>query len=173
MIRKPTMELAGAKVNIVSRYFTPLAVLIIANGIILTSPPSPLWQIASGLLAFSYLFNHFSTRWVERDPQKRGFRILVRVYTNLAVNAAIVYLIGEYWTPVWLLLLLSPIATAIYGSLKQTLISALLGTLILMLIAALRPGMNPLLFAEQANYGMYIILLSLGIFKLVRPTEVE
>jgi len=173
MKKKPTLEISGTKVNIVSRYFTPLALLIIANGIILTEPPSPLWQISSVLLGFSIVFNSLSTRWVERDPETRGFRVLLRVYINLGVNAAIVYLLGEHWTPVWLLLLLSPIATAIYGSFKQTIISAFIGAGILMVMAALRPDMTPLLWAEQANYGLYIILLSLGIFKLVRPEDAE
>ncbi len=158
------IEVDSKKANLVGKYFTPLAVLIVANGVILTRPPSPVYEVSIGLLVFSIFFNLLSKKWI--DGAKGGWQLNVRIVVNLAVNVALVYLLGVYWKPIWLLLLLTPIATAIYGSQNKTIAYSVFSTVVLVVLASQQPEVSPIEWAEQVTYGLFIILMSVAIFQL-------
>ncbi len=158
------LRVESQKTNLVGKYFTPLAVLIVANGVILTRPPSPINEICLGLLVFSIFLNLVSKDWIDRA--EGGWQLNIRIVVNLGVNISLVYLLGPYWKPIWLLLLLTPIATAIYGSQNKTIVYSLFSTAVLVFFATRQSGITPIQWAEQVTYGLFIILLSVAIYQL-------
>ena len=154
----------------VSRYATPLAVMLVTMGLIICQPASPVKELTIGLLAFSIVFNLAAVPFIARakDPH---FWIHIRVYVNLAVNVLIVYYLGGYWKPSWFLLALTPLATAIYDSRRMTLLSALGVGALLLLIEATRKLSSPIEWCEQAANVLFILLVSLLINELVASTR--
>jgi len=164
-----SMELTMAQM--VNRYFTPLAVLLVAMGIVLSQPMSPTREICIGLLVFSLAFNFGSVGWIRGNPKKREFRLKLRVVLNIAVNTLLVFFLGGYWHPMWLLMLLSPVATAMYGSRRRTLGAALLVSAILLVIHATRGMNSPLEWGVQSIQVIFIILVSLLVHDLAQVAK--
>ncbi len=150
---------------LVSTYATPLAVLLVAMGVLLSQPRSPVWEISIGLLLFGIVFNSWSISRLKAGRAGGGL-IQARLYMNLAVNTVIVYFLGGYWTPVWLLLALTPFATAIYGTKRRTLAMSLGVSCLLLGIFAVRGFKSPLDWGIQVSQAVFIILSSLLINEL-------
>lgn len=157
---------------LVGRYATPLAVLLLGLGIAASQPAGSVRAIAVGLLAFGITFNLAAVRWIRRAQDPSGF-IHSRVAVNLAANALIVYFLGGHWKPIWLLLALAPVATAVYDSRARTLVSALGASALLLGIQATRPFSSPLDWSEQMANSLFIVLLSLLINKLSASVRAE
>ena len=156
------------KTHLVNQYFTPLAVLLVVNGVILTRPPSPVREITIGLLAFSILFNFLSNRSLDRAVGAGAGKLNLRVWVNFAVSALQVYLLGKAWDPIWLLLILTPVACAIYGARAKTLLFSFLSIAVILLIHGLRGPSSPVEWAAQLAHGAFIVLLSLALLELTR-----
>src|SRR5262249_43145441 len=89
-----------------------------------------------------------------------------RLYTNLAVNCVLVYLLGGYWTPIWLLFVLTPAATAVYGSRKRTWWTSGVVSALLLGSHALR-GLNaPVDWGGVWVEALFIVFLSLFLNEL-------
>lgn len=157
--------------QLVSRYCTPIAIILVALGILLTSPVYPTREIVIGLLIVSALFNSISVQWIKQKPAERHVRLKARVVINVMMNVLLVYFLGAYWTPVWILLLLTPVATGMYGTRTRTLQASVVATIILLGIHATRGQNSPLYWGEQICYGVVIILLSLMVNDLARAAK--
>ena len=48
----------------------------------------------------------------------------IRITTNFVANVFLVYLLGTFWGPMWLLFVLTPVATALYASWQKTFVAA-------------------------------------------------
>ncbi|MCX5794301.1 MAG: hypothetical protein NTY77_02240 [Elusimicrobia bacterium] len=161
-----------SRTHLVNRYFTPLGVLLVANGIILAELPLRLKAVSSVLMVFSILFNSLSIGWIDHGDAA-GRRLRVRVWVNFAVSVLQVYIFGPAWPPAWLLLILTPIASAIYGSRGNTILFSFLASAAILVVHALRGPSGPIGWAVQVNCGAFIILLSLGLYALSRIVRAE
>ncbi|MFA6319108.1 MAG: prepilin-type N-terminal cleavage/methylation domain-containing protein [Elusimicrobiota bacterium] len=157
---------------LVSRYATPLAVLLVALGVAISQPVSPVKELSIGLLVFGLVFNYAALPFISKmkDP---SCCVHIRVFVNLAANALIVYLLGGYWKPAWLLLALTPLATAVYDSWNKTLASSLVVGALLLLIEATRKLSSPLEWAETAANALFIVLVSLLVNELAHHSRSE
>lgn len=151
---------------LVNRYATPLAVLLVSLGIIFSSPRSPLREIAVGLLFFSVVFNFLTVKLIGRG----GLPGLLetRLAVNLGVNIVLVYILGEGWAPIWLLLPLTPMAVAVYGSQRATLAASFAVSAVLLIIRAAHGPVTPVDWGQTAAYGAFTILMSLLVNELAR-----
>lgn len=150
---------------LVGRYTIPLAVLLVSLGVILAQPQGWVREWVIGLLIFGVVFNMGFQRIIGR-PGPAGWAITLRLGVNIFVNTVTVYLLGSYWPQIWLLLALTPIATAVYGTRARTLAASAGIGVILLGIQALRPANSPISWGQQAAQCAFIVLMSLLINEL-------
>ena len=162
-----------SRTHLVNRYFTPLAVLLVANGIILAELPLMSRAVSAGLLVFSILFNSMSIGWIDRGDAAQGGRLRLRIYVNFAVSVLQVYILGQAWPPAWLLLMLTPVASAIYGARNNTFLFSFLAFAAILVLHALRGPSGPIAWAMQVNCGAFIILMSLALYELSQIIRTE
>lgn len=155
---------------LVSRYATPFAVLLVLLGLFLASPSrtTQLWSMA--LMVFGFGFNLFAVWAIKRNPRTAGALKTARMLVNLGVNLLLVYLLGPFWPPMWLLLALTPIATAIYEGPKQTLLASLGASAAILGIQLLHGGTSPLQWGQVAAYAAFIVLMCLLINELTQAS---
>jgi hypothetical protein len=95
----------------------------------------------------------------------------MRLYTNLAINCVLVYLLGGYWTPIWLLFVLTPAATAVYGSRRKTLATACGVSALLLFSHGLRKFNAPVDWGGAWVEALFILFLSLFLNELSELTR--
>lgn len=165
-------ENISKRAALVSRYATPLAVLLVTLGVVISQPVSPVKELSIGLLLFGLVFNYAAVPVLAR-MKDASCCVHVRLFINLGVNALIVYFLGGYWKPAWLLLALTPLATAVYDSWNKTLLTSLGVGALLLLIQATRKLGSPLEWAEQGANVLFIVLVSLLVNELAHHSRSE
>jgi uncharacterized membrane protein len=122
------------------------------------------------LLAFSIFFNVIAVAAIQKLVETSSALKKMRMLINLAVNVLLVYLLGPFWPPMWLLLALTPIATAIYEGPAQTLLSSAGIAALIVGIHILRGGGSPHEWGQVLSYAAFIILMSLLINELTQAS---
>lgn len=155
--------------KLVGRYANPLAIFLVAIGVVLSQPISPVREISIGLLAFSILFNTLFLEWLKRRESVRSWVLESRLWLNLLVNGILVYYLGGYFPQIWLLFVLSPVAMAIYGSKGRTFLVAGVTSAALLAIHATR-GLNaPVDWGREIAKVAFIIIVSMMVNSLTQP----
>jgi hypothetical protein len=147
------------RVALANIYTFPLTVILLAMGLALSQPVGLVRNTSLGLIFFYIAFNLVAVRMIAGGAG-HTFR-LVKLYTNLAVNSAVVFILGQHWEPMWLILVLAPVSAAIYGTRRQALVSAAQASVILLAIQALRGGSSALDWGEQAAQVLFVLILTL------------
>lgn len=150
------------KAALVSRYATPLAVLLVALALICAQPQGIVRQISLIVLAISIVFNIGAIVFFSRRETTSAV-IKFRMFVNVAMNAILVYFLGSFFNPIWLLLALTPVATAIYGTRRQTIFSAAGISILLLAIQFTRTHNSALDWGQLAAEIAFVVLLSLMI----------
>jgi hypothetical protein len=160
------------KLALVGRYATPMAAVLIGVGLIFAPlDPIPRW-IGAALLAFSFLLNLFFVPLVSRLSERTRDRLAKsRATVNLWINVVLIYLLGRVWSPIWLLLVLSSVATAIYGTRERTLVTASFLSGLVVLINVLHQSFTPLDWALVFVKVIFIYLSGLMINDLAHPRK--
>jgi hypothetical protein len=153
-------------VLIVNRYFTPFAILLVGFGLALSQPHAWVMWSSIGLVAFTSALNIGTASLVRaRGGVSPGLAAL-RLYTNLGVNCILVYLLGGYWTPIWLLFVLTPAATALYGSRERTVWTSI-GVAVLLLVShAFRRLNAPVDWGVATVEALFMVFLALFLNEL-------
>ena len=155
-------------VLLVNKYATPLAVILVGLGLVFSQPVGTVKAVSAGLLVFGILFNLLAVPAIARFGGEMPWLPKTRMLVNIVVNVVLVYYLGAYWPSIWMLLALTPIATAIYAGRGKTLFMACSVSLALAGIQVLR-GANsgPSDWGELLGRIAFIVLLSLMINELV------
>jgi hypothetical protein len=153
-------------VMMVNKYATPLAILLVGLGLVFTQPVGAVKAVSAGLLVFGVLFNLLAVPAIRRLGSEMPWLPRLRMLVNIGVNIILVYFLGGYWTPIWMLLALTPIATAIYDSRRNTLLSAVAVSAALIGVQALRGTGSPAEWGELIGQVAFILLVSLLINEL-------
>lgn len=146
---------------IVGRYGTPLAVVLVVLAVVLSSPKSPIREIAVGLLFLGIVFNLAAAKWIKSFHAAPLWLLRSRVWVNFSINVCHVYLLGAYFSPIWLLLLLQAVAIGIYDSRARTWVTAILSAGAILAIQASRGHNAPVDWGIQIANSMFILLASL------------
>jgi len=157
-------------VVLVNRYATPFAIGLVTMAIVFSTNRGTLRNESIGLLLFSILFNIASVGLIRRLAETRPWLKKARMLINLAVNIALVYLLGPYWPPMWLLLALTPIATAIYEGPTQTLLASSGIAVLIVAIQLFRGGGSPHEWGQVLSYAVFIVLMSMLINELTQAS---
>jgi hypothetical protein len=159
---------AVQRVVLVNRYATPFAALLVLLAIFLPSPVRHVKYISLLLVSFSVLFNQITIAYIKSRPDIMPRLKNLRMYTNLGVNVVLVYHLGPYWPPIWLLLALTPIATAIYASPKQSLITSLMIASLIMATRVLQGGNSLVAWGQTLTCAAFVVFLSLLLNELAQ-----
>ncbi|MBL8023520.1 MAG: hypothetical protein JNK54_04455 [Elusimicrobia bacterium] len=149
-------------VTLVGYFATPFALFL--GGLAVAFSETDSWgkSFSLGLLGFAAFFNVVFPRFLrQQDVVKKSWNVKFRLYMNLIVNSVVIFLLGDKFQPLWLLLALTPFATAIYGNQRRTLTNAITASVILFLIQALRSGGTSADWAVVSVEVAFIVLISL------------
>lgn len=169
----PDMEAAVRRTRLVTRYAMPFAIFLVALATFLPTPIRFARNLSLGLLAFSVAFNLITVAMIGRRPELIPRLRGLRTYTNLAVNVVLVYQLGPYWPPIWLLLALTPIATAIYASPRQSLTTSLLIAAVIMGIHLVHGGSSLVDWGQTLTRAAFVIFLSLLLNDMARDAGIN
>jgi len=153
---------------LVSKYSTPLAVWLVCVGMYLYRRPTKVYLLSAFLLTvgavLNMLYPYLVIRLGEVKPRMANARLII----NLCINAVFVYYWGDVWPPIWLLFVLTPVATAIYGSRTKTIAVSASVAALLVIIQFTRSSQGLSEWAKQITYAHFIVVLSLIINELAR-----
>lgn len=158
--------------GLTTRYGTPLAVILVALGLLFSNPAPGVARLSIGLLALSLAFNLALAKWVRTYLGDASGWIRFRLFLNIALNLAQVYLLSPVWPPIWLMLTLTPLATAIYEDRASTLASSCSISLLLLAINLMRGINSTMEWGMQLAYAAFIILMSLMVNVLSASSRV-
>ena len=158
---------------LVNQYSAPFAIFLIALGITVSQPQGIVRIVSVGLLFLGIIINMATASFLKRNTGVKPWFLEFRLCANLGINIVIVDLLGSYWPPIWLLLALTPLATAIYSTRARTLRVAIGVSLLLLAIQATRPVHSPMEWGQQIAYAAFILLLSPMINDLARLAKLS
>jgi len=118
--------------HILNYYFTPFAVILILFAIFFSQPEASVTYTSFAILAAAFVANY----WLGKNTYRflrwsRHIRALT-VWINIAVSAALFYLLAANWSPMWLLFLTAPAASAMYMKKWQVFIVAFTSALLML-----------------------------------------
>lgn len=158
------------RVKLVNMVTLPATFILVAMGFALSQPVGLVRAVSFGLLAFSVVLNLVTMRLVGQGTGGRVLR-LARIYLNLGVNIALVYVLGHHWPPMWLILVLPAVSTAIYGSRRRTLVSCLQASAAIVVIHFLDRHQSALVWGEAASQVVFLAALCFLINESMRTGE--
>jgi hypothetical protein len=144
-------------VSVINLYFTPLAVFLVCLSIIFSEPMGPALYVPIILLGVALINNLVTVGFSDRNK----WVIWVRQIVNIVINIFIVYLLVGFWEPIWYLFLLTPLATAVYGSRLKTFLTGIVMSSLLIGIYALRGVSGAVAWGQAGSKAVLIIVLSL------------
>lgn len=147
--------------HILNYYFTPFAVILILTAIFFSEPERGVTMASFAILAAAFAANYWLGTNIYRFMRwSRHIRALT-VWINLAVSAALFYLLASCWAPMWLLFLSAPAASAMFMKKWQVFMIALISALVMLglylfkgVAFAMSAGPEPLAFAQALSQTM-------------------
>ena len=158
-----------ASLSLLTRYGTPLAVILVGSGVAWSPIDDRSRKLCVFLLAFSLFYNLFFFRIIAPlTDQTRSLLAKTRATLNLWINVLLVLILGRTWPPIWLLLTLSGVATAVYGTRERTIVTAGFLSFLLVAINLFLRMNSPLEWGLVIMKSSFIVLTSLMINDLAR-----
>jgi hypothetical protein len=139
--------------HILNYYFTPFAVILILFAIFFSQPEKEVTYISFGLLAAAFVLNIWLNSNIYRFMRWSRHIRAVTVWLNLAVSAALFYLLAAYWSSMWLLFLTAPAASAMFMK-KWQVFGVALTSALLMISLYLYKGAASMLAMDPELTGM-------------------
>ena len=163
-------RLSEQKIRYVNNHLTPLAVVIVVPGLIVT--PLPLIAAIVGwvLITYSVLINYLTVYLMDRNARFIGS---LRVGSNYTVNIILLWLLYAEWPVVWVLLLLMSLGIAVYQHRRDSFLASLAFSMML-LVVHWNFGDNSLWgWSLAATEVIIIVLFNLFVNGLLRMEAVE
>lgn len=139
--------------HILNYYFTPFAVILIFFAVFFSQPGKEVTWISFGILGAAFALNVWLNRNVYRFLRWSRHIRAVTVWLNLLVSAALFYLLSAYWSPMWLLFLTAPAASAMFMKKGQVFGVALISALTMIALYFYR-GAVSLMAADPDIQGL-------------------
>jgi PAS domain S-box-containing protein len=162
------LPLKAEYIRIVDRFFTPFALSLVVSSLFLGFAETRVKWIAVGLVVFLGIFNEISAYIAKK---KLDWAVPVgntRIITNFVANVLLVYMLGTFWGPMWLLFVLTPVATALYASWTQTLVTAAVSSGALLAIYWSRGLEGPVGWGQASLHASFIVFISLFVNSIAR-----
>ncbi|MBI3550715.1 MAG: hypothetical protein HY078_16895 [Elusimicrobia bacterium] len=166
MIEEPKLPIEAQRAMLVTRYLTPLAIVFVVLGVVLSQPTKTYSMICLSMLVVLIAFNTLFLQWLKGRTNVSGWVMDLRRGVNLVANVAIVYLLTPYWSPIWLLLTLTPLATSIYDSKNKTLVACTVSSALFFAVAAVHGFHSPIEWSLPVAYSLFVFIVSLLVHDL-------
>ncbi len=155
-------------IRLVDRFFTPFAATMVIAAMTLGYAEPREKHIALTLVILQVAFNEASVWLASRRTDLTKFIGATRIVTNFVANIILVYLLGTFWGPMWLLFVLTPVATALYADWKKTLGTATLSGAALLGIYAARGLEGSVGWGQASLHAAFIVFISLFVNSIAR-----
>lgn len=111
--------------HLLNRFFGPFAALLVLSAVYYSDPERERVWASLALIVVALATNS----WIAKNCYRyiRWTQVLrhAQIWANFVWALALFTLLGAWWGPMWLLLLLCPVSAAVYGSRTETLLAAL------------------------------------------------
>lgn len=154
--------------QMLSRYFTPFALLLILSAVHFSEPEPGVTKIAIAILAADVFLNWWigknQYRWVGWAGRFRQ----MQVWLNFVWAMPLFYLLYPYWAPMWLLFVLAPTAAALTTSKLETVLCALCAAGAMIGIIWSRQPLEGPYLGMALSHGAFIVIFSLFVHSLAQ-----
>lgn len=154
--------------QMLSRYFTPFALLLILSAVHFSEPEPGVTKIAIAILAADVFLNWWigknQYRWVGWAGRFRQ----MQVWLNFVWAMPLFYLLYPYWAPMWLLFVLAPTAAALTTSRLETVLCALSAAGAMIAIIWSRQPLEGPYLGMALSHAAFIIIFSLFVHSLAQ-----
>jgi hypothetical protein len=155
-------------IRLVNRFFTPFALVMVVAAMELGYAEPKVYRTALALAIFLAVFNEASV-WLARKRTDWTFPIgYTRLAVNFVTNVSLVYMLGTFWGPMWLLFVLTPVATALYADWKKTLVTAVISSCALLGIYGSRGLEGAVGWGQASLHAAFIVFISLFVNSIAR-----
>jgi len=162
------LPLQAEFIRLVDRFFTPFALILTASALLLGFAENKARITSIGIVVLLGIFNEISV-WLARRHSEWAVNIgNIRLVTNFLGNICLVYLLGTFWGPMWLLFVLPPVATALYASWQKTFVTAAISAGSLLGIYASRGLEGSVGWGQASLHAAFIVFLSLFVNSIAR-----
>jgi hypothetical protein len=163
--------LRSKSVKTINLYFTPFAVLLILSAAYLSYPGKERVIAATLLVILTTLLNFITARLVQKLPKASKAIVNTRLIVNFLINIVLVDMLIEFWGPMWLLFVLTPVASAVYETKGKMILMTSLSCIALMGIY-IHKGLSGVVFWGQGlNHVLFIAVLAFFIKSLGEEGE--
>jgi PAS domain S-box-containing protein len=162
------LPLKAEFIRIVDRFFTPFALSLVLSSLFLGFAETNVKIFSVGLVIFLGIFNEVTALMAKRHVDWAATIGSTRLITNFLANVALVYLLGTFWGPMWLLFVLTPVATALYASWQRTFITASISSAALLGIYWSRGLEGPVGWGQASLHAAFILFISLFVNSIAR-----
>lgn len=161
------VPLTAQFVSLVNRFFTPFAVCMVAAAFLFGLTEAREKRLALFILIGISLFNWVMTGLSHRLER---WRRLTQFHAplNFLAFGALVYLLGSFWGPMWLLMTLTPLSVGLYAGWRLTLAVALVSAAGLLGIYWNRGLSGSIGWVQACLHAIFIIFISLFVNSLAR-----
>jgi hypothetical protein len=152
--------------EILNRYFAPFAAFLVLSAIYFSKPDAHTTWLSLGMLAFAIAAN----LWISR----RAYRYIAwtkylrggLVWINYLLCIPLVYLLGGWWGPMWLLFLMAPATAALHGKWIETVSVAVASAATLLAIYWFRGLEGDFAWGQAGVHAVFIVFFSLFVHAL-------
>ncbi len=159
--------------NLLNLYFTPFAAVLVVMAVYFSDPEPAVRWTAFGVLGMSLAVNHWLSKNTYRFVGWTGRLKAVQVWLTYLWSVLLFYLLMPYWAPMWLLLTMPPVTSAMYQTRLQTLGTGCVSGATILLIYWLRSKatglpLGPQLWGQAFIHAAFIPVLALFVHSLAQ-----
>ncbi len=162
------LPLQAQFIRTVDRFFTPFAMILVLAGTWIGYAETWAKHVSVGLLFFLFIFNEVSVALARKHVAWAKNIGYTRIVTNFLANVALVYMLGTFWGPMWLLFVLTPVATALYADWSRTVWTALISAGSLLAIYYSRGLEGAVGWGQASLHAAFIVFISLFVNSIAR-----
>ena len=155
-------------IRLVDRFFTPFAATMVLAAMWLGYAEPKAEHAALAIVGALVVLNEGSIFLVKRKIEWTAAIGYARLATNFVANVILVYLLGTFWGPMWLLFVVTPVATALHAHWKETIITSLLSAGTLLGIYASRGLEGAVGWGQASIHASFIVFISLFVNSIAR-----
>jgi hypothetical protein len=154
--------------QMLSRYFTPFALVLILSAVYFGEPEPRATKIAVAILFSDMILNWWISRNQYRWAGWAGRLRQIQVWMNFVWAMPLFYLLYPYWGPMWLLFVLAPTAAALTTSRLETVLCALSAVGVMIAIICSRQPLEGAYLGMVISHAFFIVIFSLFIHSLAQ-----
>ncbi|MFH1620189.1 MAG: hypothetical protein ABIG11_09865 [bacterium] len=159
--------------QILNYYFSPFAAILIGFALYFSGPDRKTMWFSAGVLLAVTVFNHWFLKNAYRFLQWTKIIREVLVCLNLLASAALFFLLGAYWAPMWLLFLIAPATGAMFMSRSGTMAIAVSAAGSMLLIYYVKSAWLGLQLGEvqwgmASTHAVFVIVFSLFVHAMAQ-----